>query len=184
MGFNLIGLVGHAGAGKDTAAGGLALIGYRNVKFSSGLKAMLAALLEGQGVSPETIYRMIEGDLKETPTVYLNGRTPRHAMQTLGTEWGRKCIGPEFWVNCGMFTAAGHDRAVITDCRFPNEIDAIRRAGGMIVRITRPGLAVDLSHVSEQFIASVTPDLEVENEHATAEQFADAFADIIAARLD
>ena len=31
----------------------------------------------------------IEGALKEVPCELLGGKTPRYAMQTLGTEWGR-----------------------------------------------------------------------------------------------
>ncbi len=41
----------------------------------------------------------IEGSLKAKPCSLLAGKTPRHAMQTLGTEWGRNCIGDGFWIN-------------------------------------------------------------------------------------
>ena len=47
---------------------------------------MLRKLLACQGADAEMIRRMIDGDLKEAPTPLLEGRTPRHAMQTLGTD--------------------------------------------------------------------------------------------------
>lgn len=183
MGYTTIGLVGHAGAGKDTAAYGLLNLGYTNMKFARLLKSMIVRLLSAQNVSEQTIHRMIEGDLKGVPTVYLGGQTPRHAMQTLGTEWGRTCLSPNFWVDAAIVGAAGLHRVVFTDTRFPNEGEAIRAAGGVLVRITRPGLKVDLSHESERWIAEMTPDLEVENEHGSAAQFRIAFTDIIAAQL-
>jgi hypothetical protein len=78
----LIALTGYAGSGKSTLADILACEhGFTVVKFAGPLKAMLRAL----GLDE----REIEGDLKEQPCQLLAGHTPRRAMQTLGTEWGR-----------------------------------------------------------------------------------------------
>jgi hypothetical protein len=45
--------------------------------------------------------------------------------------------------------ADGSEFAVITDCRFPNEVAAIQNAGGKVVRLTRgPASSEDL-HESE-----------------------------------
>ena len=72
----------------------------------------------------------IDGSLKETPCDLLCGKTPRQAMQLLGTEWGRDLISPDFWVSAW---SAAVDRAltggaigiVADDCRFLNEVAAI-----------------------------------------------------------
>lgn len=130
----LIGLIGRKGAGKDTAAEVLLAQGYENVKFAGALKDMIRCVLSYQGVDAETIERMIEGDLKEVPTEYLAGQTPRYAMQTLGTQWGRKLIGEGFWVGATMrrvrsLLVAGR-KVVVTDVRFPNEGDEIESEGG------------------------------------------------------
>jgi hypothetical protein len=36
---------------------------------------------------------------------------------------------------------------VISDVRFANEVEAMRKAGGKIVRITRPNTEVDNAHL-------------------------------------
>jgi hypothetical protein len=62
----------------------------------------------------------------------------RALLQRLGTEGGRENLGADVWVNAAMARIAEHGGpAVITDVRFPNEADAIRAAGGILVRITR-----------------------------------------------
>jgi hypothetical protein len=85
--------------------------------------------------------------------LWLCGKTPRHAMQTLGTQWGRDCIGKDFWLNLwgqrALQTLRDGGRVVVDDCRFPNEAQLIRRVGGDIYKIDgRGGIAGD--HVSER----------------------------------
>lgn len=137
----MVALTGLAGSGKSTATRYLVeRHGYTLVKFAGPLKDMMRAI----GFDDEEI----EGGLKETPLEMLCGKTPRHAMQTLGTEWGRNCIGEDFWVNVWRMQAAQHKRVVVDDCRFPNEADAIRKLGGMIIKLDgRGGIAG--AHASE-----------------------------------
>src|SRR4051794_29167915 len=90
---------------------------------------------------------MIEGDLKQEPVEALAGATPRHVMQTLGTDWARDMIAPEFWSRAWTSSAKaalarGAPGIVVEDCRFPNEAEAIRALGGRIIRILRPADAL------------------------------------------
>lgn len=148
----LVGLIGRKGAGKDTAAELLLSRGYQNVKFAGALKDMIRTLLAYQGVDGKTIERMVEGDLKETPTDYLAGQTPRLAMQTLGTEWGRDLISSDFWVSTAIKRASEHP-TVLTDVRFPNELDAVKQAGGVVIGITADWItATEGEHESEALI--------------------------------
>ena len=150
----LIGLSGKAGSGKSTVTRYLNDQGFGTRKFAGPLKAMIAALLEQQGVSPETTPEYIEGCLKEIPTVYLGGRSPRYAMQTLGTEWGRGLISENFWVDAAVKQIADGDGDLIfDDVRFPNEALAIRRAGGVVVNVVRPSLDPVEAHPSECALA-------------------------------
>ena len=142
----IIALSGLAGAGKSTAAKHLSLVhGFTLVKFAGPLKRMLRSI----GLSDEEL----EGVRKEVPSELLCGRTPRHAMQTLGTEWGRDLIGPDFWVNLWEFTAceilAEEGKVVVDDCRFPNEAEKVRKLGGKIVTIQGPR-KIRSAHSSEQ----------------------------------
>lgn len=147
----LLVLSGPAGAGKSTIAGELsAQQGYTVVKFAGPLKAMLRAI----GLTDAEI----EGDLKEQPCPLLGGRTPRHAMQTLGTEWGRNLISPELWVAAwqhavrGVLASGG--RVVVDDCRFTNELAAAVEMGGVAVRLVRDG-AGTVAHASETGLDTV-----------------------------
>lgn len=130
----LVGLIGRKGSGKDTAAATLLGQGYENVKFAGALKTMIRALLAYQGADPDTIERMIEGDLKEEPTPYLAGRSPRHAMQTLGTDWGRKLMHEEFWVEVTK-PLLRNGKVVVTDVRFLNEVMEIIELGGVPIGV-------------------------------------------------
>lgn len=168
-----IGICGAAGAGKSTAAERLvARWRFNRVRFAAPLKAMLAAL----GLSAE----QLDGDQKEEPTPLLLGRTPRQAMQWLGTEWGRNLLGPDFWIvawqsaveRAGGFyeTGKGWDRLIVADdVRFANEAKAIRDRGGIIVRIERPGAGSSSGsgHASERL--DFVPDRIIHNRGNLAE---------------
>lgn len=162
-GNKLVGLTGRKGSGKDTAAKALLEQGYQNVKFAGALKDMLRCLLGYQGVDAELIERMVEGDLKEEPTAYLQGKSPRHAMQTLGTEWGRDLIGEDLWVHAAM-NRASLANTVITDVRFPNECEAVKNNGGIVVRVTNGGNGDSSDdHPSEVLIDQLPVDRELLN---------------------
>ncbi|MDH1267062.1 deoxynucleotide monophosphate kinase [Rhizobium pusense] len=153
----VIALTGLAGSGKSTASKYLVeKHGYQLVKFAGPLKDMLRAI----GLSEA----QIEGELKETPCEWLQGKTPRHAMQTLGTEWGRKCMGKDFWTNLWRSRVdsvlAFDGRVVVDDCRFPNEAEAVRKLGGVVWRLVcRGGIAG--SHESEAGCGAA--DVEIHN---------------------
>lgn len=152
----LIGLTGLAGSGKSTAAAELEAGGFIRLRFAGPLKDMMRALLVAGGASEAEARDMIDGDLKEVPVEILCGTTPRHGMQTLGTEWGRHLIGKGLWVNLTMTRAlqlveAGRN-VVIDDVRFPDEAEAIRTAGGVVWRLTgRGGIAGGHASEGQQF---------------------------------
>ena len=155
----VIALTGLAGSGKSTASKHLIeKHGYQLVKFAGPLKDMLRAI----GLSEA----QIEGNLMEEPCERLQGATPRHAMQTLGCEWGRDCIGPSFWIELwvrrvNLIIAEG-GRVVVDDCRFPNEAAEVRKLGGVVWQIVgRGGIAG--AHESEAGCGR--PDMEIRNTH-------------------
>lgn len=151
----LIGITGKAGSGKTTAAEALIGAGWVRVKMADPLKDMLRAI----GLTDQHI----EGDLKEVPCDLLCGQTPRHAMITLGTEWGRDHIGLDFWTGIAKariqkLLLEGRS-VVVDDIRYQNEADVIHDMGGTIVQISRPS-SIAISHKSE---SGVPFDIEYRN---------------------
>lgn len=151
----LIGLSGKAGSGKTAVTNYLTTMGFGTRKFAGPLKSMLWDLLGSQGVEPEDTHRFLEGDLKEVPTDLLGGKSPRHAMQTLGTEWGRGQLHEDFWVEAALRNLdldVLEDPArdlIFDDVRFPNEALAIRNRGGIVVNIIREDAPQVGLHLSE-----------------------------------
>jgi len=139
----LIGLIGAAGSGKTTVGNIIERdYGFVKMRFAGPIKAMLGTMLACAGVSGSRLTDMIDGPLKETPCDELAGKTPRFALQRLGTEWGRDFISQNIWVDTTMaqvqqVQAENNKSVVIDDVRFPNEVRAIKDAGGRIFRVMR-----------------------------------------------
>lgn len=145
-----VGLCGLAGAGKSTVARLLVSeFGYVRRPFAYPLKAMVAAL----GVPPSILDGTRED--KEVPLPALNGRTARYALQTLGTEWGRNLMGEDFWVKWWAAGAVQVSKSVADDVRFPNEAQAVRDLGGVVIRVDRDGAGskTGADHASENIDA-------------------------------
>jgi hypothetical protein len=156
---SIVGLVGLRGVGKTTVANVIAeYYRFDVLAFAATLKSMLISA----GVPFENVY----GDKKEVPLEMLCGMTARHAMQTLGTEWGRDCIGANIWANLWIERAKARlktfDGVVADDCRFPNEFQAIKEMGGVIVRLRSKNREVmgDI-HESERYALEFRPDAEL-----------------------
>lgn len=157
---SIVAFTGNAGCGKSTAADVLVEMGWTRVKFASPLKDMCRAL----GLTEE----QIEGAEKERPIDWL-GVTPRWIMQTLGTDWGRKLIHPDLWVNMAKARIEQTiGNIVVDDCRFENEAQVIRDLGGKVVGIRRDGTASVGDHESEDGVA---PDWSIVNSFHTQEQW-------------
>ena len=123
--MSLIGITGRAGAGKTYLANELVTL------FDNGTRISFAAQLRKE------IEEVMGADC---PNLWRKPTSPeaRWIMQQYGTEFRRK-EDPNYWVNKGMQEAyvlikMGHT-VVFDDIRFPNEGDAVRREGGILVRV-------------------------------------------------
>lgn len=146
---DIIALCGPQQVGKTTAAQSLVdQFQFTRVAFADPLYDMVAALLR----MPVHRVRQLP---KNEPMDALEGRTLRHTLQTLGTEWGRNLVGSDIWANAGIRRAASLNRhnvrVVIDDCRFLNEYEALRAAGAKMVLLQRDELPeqINTSHGSE-----------------------------------
>lgn len=166
----LIGLCGYAGVGKTTAAKALTEFGYRRERMAGPLKDMLRAL----GLTEAEV----DGHLKEAPCALLGGATPRRAMVTLGTEWGRDLIHPDLWTMAwasrvdAVLRSGG--KVVCDDIRFPNEAASIRKRGGLLIRLVSDRVSRSSDHVSERL--DFAWDVEVRND-GSPDDLRDALTD-------
>lgn len=166
----LIGLTGRARSGKSTAAEHL--VGtylLEHYAFADPLRDGLMAIFN---LDPSDF----EGDRKEQPLAWLD-RSPRQLMQSMGTEWARNTVHPDVWVKLAeqnldyMTKALGAVLGfVVSDVRFENEAELIRRRGGTIVHISRADAQAVNPHVSEAGVAGNKDDLLMLN-NGTVEEF-------------
>lgn len=147
----IIGLAGRAGSGKDSVRSILEMHAhFAGLAFAEPIRGMLRELFNTNGVSDEYI---TDRALKETPIPGL-GVSYRHMAQTLGTEWGRHCLGADFWLRVANTYMAdlrqqGYQRFVVSDVRFANEAEWVRSQGGKVWLVTRPNLPNVREHISE-----------------------------------
>ena len=141
----IIGLVGLKGCGKDTAADYF-ITHYDNwIKgsFADSLKDTCACvfgwdreLLEGSTHDSRAWRETVDTWWSEK----LNrpNFTPRVALQIVGTELWRNQFHDDIWLlSFEKKLLTIKENVIITDCRFPNEIELIQRLKGKIVRVKR-----------------------------------------------
>lgn len=134
----LIGLSGKKRSGKDTAANMIrvALPQYNVVtlSFALPLKAMVA---RSYNVSIE----QLENEKARW----------RKALQFTGS-YCRELYGDDYWIrqlNTELNKCDDNDVVIVTDVRYVNEANYIRKLGGVVVRVNRPNVDTFDMHSSE-----------------------------------
>lgn len=160
----LIGIRGEKGHGKDALATALIerLPGtVRRLAFADALKRTAMDLY---GLSIKQCYGTL-ADKETTDPRW--GLSPREILQRLGTEVGRS-VHPETWTRKLLADAAltSGRFLLVPDTRFPNEVDAIHGAGGVVIRVIRPGFRTGAfeGHASETALNAVPADYTVVND--------------------
>lgn len=170
-GFNLIGIAGHAGSGKDTVAA------YISETFTDTYVESFAAPLKEAAAHAFGIplIEFQEPESKEKINGYW-GVSPRMIAQFVGTELFRENIwkllpadAQDFWIRRMFGRLSGEcrhdedgaycagDNIVIPDVRFPNEVDFILSNGGILVSLFRDGADGKVGipeHASEQSLTT------------------------------
>lgn len=137
--IQIIAMLGSSSAGKSAAAARLVeRHGFQRVRFAAPLKDMLVVmgLTRAQVDGPQCT--------RECPSDLLGGKTPRYAMQMLGTDF-RDLIDRSLWARITRKRVAdaivkGHTKFVIDDMRFLHEADMFREIGCKIIAIRRPSV--------------------------------------------
>lgn len=140
----IIGITGFIGSGKDTIADYLTTFhGYKRISFAGTLKDACAAvfgwdrdMLEGTTKSSREWREQV--DPWWSKRLNMPDLTPRWVLQQWGTEVCREGFHNDIWVaSVENQLRKAKDNIVITDCRFDNEVNAIKNAGGITMRVER-----------------------------------------------
>lgn len=140
--YPVIGLAGAARSGKDTVAQTLvADYGFTRLALADGVRAAALALdpMVATGNHPETADRYVRlSELVEQLGWDAAKAQPevRRTLQRMGTEAGWMIHGPNLWVD--LVAAQITDPTVITDVRFPQEVNWLTSNGGRLWEIIRP----------------------------------------------
>lgn len=158
----LIGLYSPSpGCGKSTAARFLQGEGFDLVSFAAPLRSMVFSLLIDLGYTSGEAFALLH-ERKEEILPQL-GVSPRHLLRTLGTEWGRSCVHPELWLQSFQSRLAGLPMVVVDDVRFLNEAQLIKRLGGEIWQLRRPGHERPAEHASDGGLEGWVFDRTIDN---------------------
>lgn len=145
----IIGLIGKAGSGKDTVfeiihdlwqshhikSEGKKLgmeyhQEFQNIKFAAKVKE-ICALLINQKI--ELFYDR-SGYNTIIPGLDISRR---ELMQRVG-DGLRQTVDNSVWVKATLNNFRPNENIIITDVRYPNELDVIKERGGILIRVIRP----------------------------------------------
>lgn len=186
--MNIIGISGPAGSGKDTFADMLLENdGFVRLSLADPIKRFAMDVWEFSETQlwgpsehrsiPDTRY-----EICKSPN-YIEYLTPRKVLQHLGTE-GCRSVDEDVWIRYALRIANfllenpsftySYSRGVypskiknypatkvviLPDIRFCNEINRIKKAGGTLIRIIRPGSGLTgeyAQHQSESEMSSIS----------------------------
>lgn len=154
----IIGICGYKGSGKSTVAEYIAkTYDFQRVNFKDAL------VEEMRERFPDTIRAIME----EYPEVksFFDDKPPiaRALMQNYGTDVRRK-DNPDYWVEKygKKIDSLGDYNIVTDDVRFLNEADAVKLAGGVIIRVVVEGEESADAHVSETEHLAIEEDFKIE----------------------
>ena len=186
--LNLIGISGKIGSGKDTTAELIQLVTLYGLNHASEIRAVATRLLDDPELTKFTLQncnwkivkyayklKLIGSLLTGIPVENFESQefkktqmTPewgnlsvREFLQTLGTNALRDQLHEDVWINALFSDFNDSDTLLITDVRFPNEAEAIKKKGGIVVRVDR-GLSTD-EHPSETALDNYEFDYVIPN---------------------
>lgn len=140
----IIGITGLAGSGKDSAAKFIMekYPEYQKLSFASKLKDITSSLYNWnrealEGLTKENRAWREEED-KKLSKIFGREITPRHELQLIGTGL-KEILQKDFWARIveHKIITENLKNVVITDVRFSDEIEMIKRLGGHIIEIQR-----------------------------------------------
>jgi len=183
----LIGMTGFKRSGKDTGAKYLIENhGYIRYAFADALKSACSEIFM---LSEE----QRDGNEKETPDSRWGGLSARKIFQIFGTDIMRDRLGEcfpelkelsnhlwtyrfELWYN-DLLKKNPDARVIVTDLRFPNEEEVLRRYNAYVIKVNRKEVTSIDTHPSEMGILKINEDALLTND-TTIEEYYQSIEDL------
>ncbi len=163
--MQILAFTGRKGHGKDSAAAPILELRHpktcksiwAHVNFADTVKDVCAVVFDMD------FQELFDPAVKELKMDKYPFESPRSIMQKVGTDLFRNQWA-DVWVKVWEREAKKHNYVVVTDLRFKNEYDAVKRLWGTVVRIERPGMDDSDEHRSETEMTSFKEDILIKND--------------------
>lgn len=139
----IVGVCGFIGSGKDSIADFLVReYNFSRLSFATVLKDACASIFDWdrdvlEGRTPEHRELREKTDWWWAERLNIDNFSPRWALQRIGTELFRNQFHKDIWALAVEKRLSRYTNVVISDVRFPNEIDIIKRNAGVLWRVNR-----------------------------------------------
>lgn len=171
-------VIGRARHGKDTVANMLRVLDdrFERIALADELKEHVAGLLSmsvlnldlerGKFSKPSYSKEHFLTEFKTNKTKY------RPLLQWFGTEFVRD-FDDRYWIKAlNRGSRQSGARYVLTDARFPNEIESRKEFGDFIIKVERPDMVINESnHASESQIDSLPYHILIKNDGTVEDLF-------------
>ncbi len=158
----LIGIIGLPGSGKSTVSDILEKkYNFISDSFAKPVKDIAAIIFNWdrdmlEGITPES--RAWREEIDENWSKILGKNiSPRIALQLIGTEFGRKLLSEDIWIE-SLKVRNSNNNVVISDVRYKNEADAIKKNGGILIKVIRE----EPSYIKDILLNNITSMDELE----------------------
>ena len=179
----IIGISGKAGSGKDTAAKMLEVLyanpdisyeDFTNKRYKNFADIQIVHFADSLKETAQVLFRIGEWETNtqegKKTTINWIGKTVRELLQGIG-QGLRDAIDPNLWVKILFANTKGWSNYIIADVRYPNEVYAIKKRNGVLIRIDRKGAGAG-NHSSETALDNYKEwDVHIENNGSIEDLF-------------
>ena len=179
----IIGISGKAGSGKDTAAKMLEVLyanpdisyeDFANKRYKNFADIQIVHFADSLKETAQVLFRIGEWETNtqegKKTTINWIGKTVRELLQGIG-QGLRDAIDPNLWVKILFANTEDWSNYIIADVRYPNEVYAIKKRNGILLRIDRKGAGAG-NHSSETALDDYKEwDVHIENNGSIEDLF-------------
>ena len=179
----IIGISGKAGSGKDTEAKMLEVLyanpdisyeDFANKRYKNFADIQIVHFADILKETVQVLFGIGEWETNtqegKKTTINWIGKTVRELLQGIG-QGLRDAIDPNLWVKILFANTEDWSNYIIADVRYPNEVYAIKKRNGVLIRIDRKGAGAG-NHSSETALDDYKEwDVHIENNGSIEDLF-------------